>query len=52
MYDLVSNAFFGNSGTGEFEGGAEVQNYSATVNGFTESEEALVVGNLGLIFDV
>lgn len=52
MYDLVSNAFFGNSGTGEFEGGPEVQNYSASVSGFTGSEETLVLGNLGLIFDV
>lgn len=51
MYDLISNTFKGNSGTGDFEGGPEVQNYKATVSGFTADEQTLVEGNLGLIFE-
>lgn len=51
MFDLVSNTFKGNQGTGDFEGGPEVQNYKATVNGFTASEQTLVVDNLGMIFE-
>lgn len=51
MYDLVSNTFLGNQGTGDFEGGPEVQNYSTTIDGFTASEETQIADNLGLIFD-
>ncbi len=51
MYDLVSNTFKGNQGTGDFTGGPEVQNFSASISGFTSSEETMVADNLGLIFE-
>lgn len=50
MYDLVSNTFKGNQGTGDFTGGADVQNYKVSLDGFTTAEEELIEGNLGLIF--
>lgn len=51
MYDLISNTFLGNQGTGDFEGGAETQNYSVSIDGFSTSDETLITENLGLIFE-
>ena len=51
MYDLISNTFLGNQGTGDFEGGADTQNYSVSIDGFSTSDETQITENLGLIFE-
>lgn len=51
MYDLVSNTFLENQGTGDFEGGAEVQNLNVNIDGFNTQGEALVSDNINDIFD-
>lgn len=51
MYDLISNTFLGNQGTGDFEGGADTQNYSVSIDGFSTSDETLITENLGLVFE-
>lgn len=51
MYDLVSNTFLVNQGTGDFEGGAEVQNLNVNIDGFNTQGEALVSDNINDIFD-